>query len=226
VVGISDRLKEERMRLGKSQTAFAALAGVTKSAQIKWESGTSSFPTAPALAAFAEAGADVLYILSGKRTPDSPEALVKKIDSQVDEYERYLLDPISNKLADQSDDDAEKFAVMRATNGLNALLEFDAHLMRDETADRIKQLLEIVDDPSKLSLFRAADFAQNRKRRESVRVALVDYLGGAPYEPSGSIMNLLVRIALDYSVPVKILAELIWEVSLEIKGETGEPSGD
>lgn len=222
-LSIGSRLREERTRIGLSQTDFAALAGASKRVQLKWEKDESA-PTALALAAFAEAGADVLYILSGKRTPDSPETLAKRIDSQIDEYERFLLDPISKKLPDQSDDEAEKFALMRANNGLNALLKFDTHLMQDETIERVKQLLEIVDDPSKLSLFRAADFAQNRKRRESVRVALADYLGGAPYEPRGSIMELLVRIALDYSVPVKILAELIWEVSLEIKGEAGAPS--
>jgi transcriptional regulator with XRE-family HTH domain len=67
---IGGRLAAERRRLGLSQTAMAALAGFSKSAQIKWERGSSS-PTADALAAFATADADVLYIVEGRRTPPS-----------------------------------------------------------------------------------------------------------------------------------------------------------
>ena len=64
---IGQRLKEERERLGYNQTDFAALAGAAKRTQIDWEKGVSS-PTAEQLAAFAAAGADVLYILTGQRS--------------------------------------------------------------------------------------------------------------------------------------------------------------
>lgn len=63
---IGHRLKEERQRLGLSQTDFSALAGASKGAQLKWEKD-DAFPNAQALAAFAEAGADVLFILTGRR---------------------------------------------------------------------------------------------------------------------------------------------------------------
>lgn len=65
-VSIGSRLKEERERLGLSQAAFAGLAGASKRAQIDWEKDATS-PNAAALSAFADAGADVLYILTGAR---------------------------------------------------------------------------------------------------------------------------------------------------------------
>jgi transcriptional regulator with XRE-family HTH domain len=65
-VTIENRLKEERNRLGFNQPTFAALAGRTKKTMIDYEKGVSS-PDAKFLAAIAEAGADVQYILTGKR---------------------------------------------------------------------------------------------------------------------------------------------------------------
>lgn len=63
---IGERLKEERLRLGLSQTAAGALADVTKMSQINYEKG-ERMPDAAYLEAFAAAGADVLYILTGQR---------------------------------------------------------------------------------------------------------------------------------------------------------------
>jgi transcriptional regulator with XRE-family HTH domain len=61
---LGDRLKSERERLGYSQTSFAALAKASKHAQINWEKGIAS-PNAAALRAWADAGLDVLYLLTG-----------------------------------------------------------------------------------------------------------------------------------------------------------------
>jgi transcriptional regulator with XRE-family HTH domain len=49
-----------------SQTEFAALGGASKRAQIRYESGERS-PDAEYLAGIAARGADVLYIVTGKR---------------------------------------------------------------------------------------------------------------------------------------------------------------
>lgn len=62
----SERLKEERERLGFNQADFAALAGATRKTLFNWESGAAS-PNAAALAAWAEAGLDVLYVVTGQR---------------------------------------------------------------------------------------------------------------------------------------------------------------
>ena len=61
-----NRLREERTRLGLSQSAFGDLVGVGKPAQIRYEKGERS-PDGDYLQAAAAAGCDVLYILTGRR---------------------------------------------------------------------------------------------------------------------------------------------------------------
>lgn len=65
---IGQRLREERVRLKLTQPQFAALGGVEKGAQIRYESGKGS-PSASHLAAAAERGLDVLYVITGRREP-------------------------------------------------------------------------------------------------------------------------------------------------------------
>lgn len=62
---IGERLREERERLGLSQPAFAEVGGVQKRAQINYEKD-ERHPDAAYLAAVAEAGVDVLYVLTGQ----------------------------------------------------------------------------------------------------------------------------------------------------------------
>ncbi|AOK57643.1 XRE family transcriptional regulator [Burkholderia stagnalis] len=62
----SQRLKEERQRLGMNQTVFASLGGVSKDAQLNYENG-SRRPDSAYLAAVAAHGIDVLYVLTGQR---------------------------------------------------------------------------------------------------------------------------------------------------------------
>lgn len=83
-----ERLKEERERLGFNQADFAAVAGATRKTLFNWESGAAS-PNAAALASWAEAGLDVLYVVTGQRAggasaPPPPRA--------VSEGDRILLD--------------------------------------------------------------------------------------------------------------------------------------
>lgn len=63
---IGARLKEERRRLKMSQEVFAGFGGVARNAQSNYEKG-SRLPDAGYLAAVAAEGADVQYILTGKR---------------------------------------------------------------------------------------------------------------------------------------------------------------
>lgn len=67
-MGIGDRLKEERERLGFNQTEFAAQAGASKNSQYNYEKGERS-PDAGYLAAVAGQGVDVLYVVTGVRKP-------------------------------------------------------------------------------------------------------------------------------------------------------------
>lgn len=65
-VGISDRLKEERLRLGLSQSDFADAGGAHRKSQGNYESG-ERYPDAQYLSAIAAIGADVQYIVTGQR---------------------------------------------------------------------------------------------------------------------------------------------------------------
>lgn len=62
----SARLREERNRLAFTQPDFGAVGGVGKQSQINYESG-KRLPDADYLMAISATGADLLYILTGKR---------------------------------------------------------------------------------------------------------------------------------------------------------------
>jgi transcriptional regulator with XRE-family HTH domain len=64
---IGIRLKDERKRLGYSQTDFGNVGGVTKNTQILYESDKRS-PDALYLASLAAIGVDVQYITTGIRS--------------------------------------------------------------------------------------------------------------------------------------------------------------
>ncbi|WP_187670567.1 helix-turn-helix domain-containing protein [Zestomonas carbonaria] len=66
-MSIGARIKEERERLGYSQTQFAALVEVSKKTQIRWEQEGGAYPDAAQLAAWGELGLDLLYVLTGDR---------------------------------------------------------------------------------------------------------------------------------------------------------------
>lgn len=63
-MGISNRLQEERKRLGLTQQALAEKLGATKRSVINWEGGVAS-PSADTLTQYASVGVDVLYVLTG-----------------------------------------------------------------------------------------------------------------------------------------------------------------
>ncbi|MGD9887877.1 MAG: helix-turn-helix domain-containing protein [Halothiobacillaceae bacterium] len=82
IVPTSDRLREERVRMGLSQAAFAERAGTTGRSQRNYESG-ERFPDSNYLEALAKIGVDVLYILTGRR---EPEMLSNEEKSLIDIY--------------------------------------------------------------------------------------------------------------------------------------------
>ncbi|MDR8014086.1 helix-turn-helix domain-containing protein [Ectopseudomonas guguanensis] len=84
-MNIGERLKEERVRLGYNQGDFAAIAGVAKTSQFNYEKGERS-PDAAYLAAVAEKGVDVLYVVTGRRTP---EAFSSFNGDEIDLVEHY-----------------------------------------------------------------------------------------------------------------------------------------
>jgi transcriptional regulator with XRE-family HTH domain len=82
---IGERLKEERERLGYNQTDFAALAAATRKTLFNWESGSAS-PGAEALAAWADHGLDVNYVVTGARDFVPPPALTAEEQTLLDYF--------------------------------------------------------------------------------------------------------------------------------------------
>lgn len=65
-MSIGDRLRSERQRLRLSQTDFAKIGGVGKTTQVLYESG-QRVPDANYLAAVAAQGADISFVIVGRR---------------------------------------------------------------------------------------------------------------------------------------------------------------
>jgi transcriptional regulator with XRE-family HTH domain len=63
---LGDRLREERNRLDMTQEAFADACGINKRGQVRYE-GDVQVPGGGYLAAAAELGIDVNYVLTGRR---------------------------------------------------------------------------------------------------------------------------------------------------------------
>lgn len=83
---IGARFKEERERLGMTQPEMGELAGAKKRTVIDWEKGVSS-PTAVQLEAFARAGVDVTYVITGVSSqPALPPELAADEQMLVDAY--------------------------------------------------------------------------------------------------------------------------------------------
>lgn len=85
-MGIGDRLKEERERLGFNQTDFAAQAGASKNSQYNYEKGERS-PDAAYLSAVADQGVDVLYVVTGERTPKPADSVSAEVAEFLNVYQ-------------------------------------------------------------------------------------------------------------------------------------------
>lgn len=84
-MAVSDRIKEEHVRLGATLEGMGELAGVGKTTVINWEKGNSA-PNAEHLAALSEAGFDVLYIVTGVRGVGAAWHLAADEAALVDNY--------------------------------------------------------------------------------------------------------------------------------------------
>lgn len=206
-MSIGARLRDERMRLGLSQTDFAALVGASKRAQLKWEKDESA-PTAPAFSAWAEAGVDVLYILTGKRTAGRPPAEEALINEDIDEIERELLDPGRVRRPSETEADAERRVLQKAHTCLKRILEHDAADLPSAIVERASALFDLVQNPMGLSLHRAAEFAQKRQEREDAEELLNIWFKGWPYQPDHAVMKQLVMLSMEYRVPYRVLVDL------------------
>lgn len=88
--GFGGRLRDERERVGMTQTALAEVAGIKRMAQGQYESEVRS-PTVRYLSAVAGVGLDVQYLLFGSRSaqlPGGSRGLEKKAFELVEVYAR------------------------------------------------------------------------------------------------------------------------------------------
>lgn len=69
IVDIGTRIRLAREALNLSQAALAQIAGVSKQTQLKYEAG-KTVPDAAYLALLGRMGADVLFLVTGQRTPE------------------------------------------------------------------------------------------------------------------------------------------------------------
>lgn len=93
LIYIGERLREERERLGLSQSDFAEIAqkmgvsGATRQSQSNYEKGKQT-PAVTYLAAIASSGADVQYILTGIRAmPQAQQTLSPREAALLDNYQ-------------------------------------------------------------------------------------------------------------------------------------------
>lgn len=102
MLSLHERIKEERKRLGFTQVRFAEIAGVQPTTQINYEKGTRT-PDAGYLEKIGIVGADVLYIVTGQRTPPptisvEEQRLIENYRS-MDEAARLNMQAVSSAFA-------------------------------------------------------------------------------------------------------------------------------
>jgi transcriptional regulator with XRE-family HTH domain len=85
MVHLGQRLREERVRVGLSQTELAAVGGLQQRAQLNYESGARS-PDANYLLALKSVGVDIVYVLTGQRA-----ALAGDVADRLDDDEREIV---------------------------------------------------------------------------------------------------------------------------------------
>jgi transcriptional regulator with XRE-family HTH domain len=118
----SERLKEERKRLGLNQDSFAVLGGVQKLTQFNYEKGIRK-PDSDYLAAIAAAGVDVQYLLTGER---SRNARLPEDEGELLEGYRLL-------------NEAGRAAIQAS---LNAYITTGIFTLSGEPAQRVRRLSE------------------------------------------------------------------------------------
>ncbi len=86
-MNIGERIREERLRLGLSQVDFGGITRVSKTTQFNYESGDRS-PDANYLMMAANAGVDVMYVLTGVRTAGDAAKLSPRETLLLDHFNK------------------------------------------------------------------------------------------------------------------------------------------
>ncbi|MGS0737252.1 helix-turn-helix domain-containing protein [Pseudomonas sp. GG8] len=103
-MNLSMRLKLEREACGLTQSAIAVIGGIQPNTQLLYESGTRC-PRADYLSRLSATAIDVLFIVTGKRTPyavaklPADESALIKFLRAADFSDKHALEHIINILA-------------------------------------------------------------------------------------------------------------------------------
>lgn len=86
------RLRDERIKLGLSQTEFGGHGGVRKNTQSKYETNERS-PDALYLAKVAKIGVDVQYVLTGEPRAEADEKVRELLENwtSISDHQRNLI---------------------------------------------------------------------------------------------------------------------------------------
>ncbi|HHH3032411.1 TPA: helix-turn-helix domain-containing protein [Serratia marcescens] len=99
---LGSRLREERNRLGFTQAELADLVGIHKNSQGNYENDVKS-PDSKYLSTVAEHGVDILYVVTGSRTPQTSVSIEeqKLIENYraMDEAARLNMQAVSDSFA-------------------------------------------------------------------------------------------------------------------------------
>ena len=192
---IAARLKEERMRLGISQTRFSELAGVSKRTLVNWEKGDGS-PTAVALAAFADAGADAFYILTGKRhTLSWSQREDWGVQDMLDNLELGLEAPAE---AAKRHKITEEQAMETARSTLSSIASSDAEEVRDADRERADDLLRQYFHDEDAAKRRSARYAAISNRRRRAEIDLEDAISGVSVSIRPETQQALLQLIVEY----------------------------
>lgn len=219
-MSVGSRLREERQRLGLSQERFAALAGVAKNTAINWEKDKSS-PTAAALIAFSEAGADAYYILTGKHALEPTITGDMKADPLLDDVEDMLINPVVQRRPNETESDAEKRHLAEAKRIVSTVFtDPDYEAISSENLDRARSFVDFIENPAKLIELRAAVFAKKKREEEQAKEGLAIWLKQLSYKPGELVLSKLVDITSKYDVPYPTLVDLIGEIIKDIRSSS------
>lgn len=198
-MSIGARLKEERIRLGQSQADFAALAGASRGGQLKWETG-EAYPNAKALVAFADAGADVVYILFGQRQNAPLSDAGSRAEAKLDELEDQLINPGKHLADDVLSQGAIDYVRERARRQIEEIATSTSPDIKESTRARADEILRIHCNDEAAGQRRSARFASLIASQKRVEHDLQDLLNGVGITISSALHHRLLALMTDYRI--------------------------
>ena len=96
------------------------------------------------------------------------------------------------------------------------MLQYDSQFLTEDQATEVEHLLDIVENPASLALYRAADIAQMRRKRREKKEQIAEYLVGGEYEPGDAVVNTLTSMALEFDVPNRFIGEFYHELNEDV----------